>query len=254
MSSSPPSPVSACVAVAAGLLALACGEADSDGGPPQAPDQGTGAAGAGATDPGLGAGAQVSDGAGGGAAGGGSGAAGSTNASNVTFGWPEGTLASGSCEPGVYTGQFTCAYAQGVDCAANTGGLPFTGPIAITLVPSENGEFLEVSDGTLSGESAGFVFGGPITGELSCLSRFFEGGTVGKYDLAGAGAFGGDLYGPLTAVYEPQPPSLVNGTWCMTMTQPGTPQGDPCAQIPTGQPGSCLVGSCKGGWQAVLTP
>jgi len=177
---------------------------------------------------------------------------------HITF--PDGSLFGDAtmpseCRPGRYDGTFGCNFAFGASCSDNTGsgGLALTGPLSLTLTKGQTGEILEVSGGTLDASSGAFSLNGPLAGSLNCRSGLFQGSFDGTYSspsLPPLPGISGQLSGPIQSAYDPRKPELANGTWCLTATNPNTSRADPCADIPTGQPGSCLAGSCKGTWSA----
>ncbi len=161
-----------------------------------------------------------------------------------------------ACRPGRYDGTFSCNFAFGAACGDNTGtgGLALSGPLSLTLTEGQSGEILEVSGGTLDASSGGFTLNGPLAGSLNCRSGLLQGSFDGTYTspaLPPLPGISGQISGPIQSAYDPRKPELTNGTWCLTATNPNTSRADPCADIPTGQPGSCLAGSCKGTWNAV---
>jgi hypothetical protein len=165
-------------------------------------------------------------------------------------------VATAPCQPGVYEGTFTCNFGFGQSCTDNPGmgGLILTGPLSLKLQAS--GEFLTVSGATLNASSGGYTMTGPLDGLVDCRVKKFAGSFDGDY--AGPAIplvpTSGKVAGPVNATYDPRQPALTNGTWCFTATSPGTSRTDPCADIPSGQPGSCLLGSCKATWSAVKVP
>lgn len=90
---------------------------------------------------------------------------------DIMFEWQQTTL--DDCEAGRYEGTFTCTYVgMGQDPAM--GGVLVTGPIVMTLTESENGEFLEITDGRLDGNTAGIInFTSALSGRLNCATREF---------------------------------------------------------------------------------
>lgn len=164
--------------------------------------------------------------------------------------------ASARCEPGRFEGTFTCNFGLGQSCDQNpgTGLIMLMGVMSLTLVAT--GEFLTVSGGTLDAASGGYTLNGPLAGLVDCRVKKFGGSVEGTYSgpgIPGLPPVTGELSGPVSATYDPRGPALTNGTWCLTATNPGL-STDPCADIPPGQPGSCIAGSCKGTWSAVRVP
>jgi len=127
--------------------------------------------------------------------------------------------------------------------------------MSLTLVAT--GEFLTVSGATLNASSGGYTLSGPLTGLVDCRVKRFGGSFDGNYigpGIPGLPPFTGQLEGPVSATYDPRELALTNGTWCLTATNPGTSRTEPCADIPPGQPLSCIAGSCKGTWSAAKVP
>lgn len=165
--------------------------------------------------------------------------------------------ASARCEPGRFEGTFSCNFALGQSCDQNpgTGLIILMGIMSLTLVAT--GEFLTVSGATLNAASGGYTLSGPLAGLVDCRVKRFGGSVDGIYSGPGIPGFppvSGQLAGPVSATYDPREPALTNGTWCLTATNPNTLRTDPCADIPPGQPGSCIAGSCKGTWSAAKVP
>jgi hypothetical protein len=163
-------------------------------------------------------------------------------------------VASSRCEPGLFQGSFSCNFALGQSCEQNTGMLGFVmmGTVSLSLV--HTGEFLTVSGATLDASAGGYTMSGPLTGLVDCRVKKFGGSVDGIYSgsaIPGIPPISGQLAGPVSATYDPREPALTNGTWCLTATNPGTLRTEPCADIPPGQPLSCIAGSCKGTWSAV---
>jgi hypothetical protein len=146
---------------------------------------------------------------------------------NVRFDWPESAPSTGTCLPGTYAGQFTCEL--------NAGGIfppgVVTGPVTFRLEQSSNGEFLEIQDGTLTGQTTGVTFTSPLGGKLDCSTNTFHAdatnGTFGVPPFSGT--FGGTLDGKLD-----RPTQTLTGTWSLTATGSNVP--------------------CIGPWSAVRQP
>jgi hypothetical protein len=129
---------------------------------------------------------------------------------NVRFVWDETPVPEGPCLPGTYEGTFTCA----LEFIPGLEGFPLTGPVRFTLEQSENGEFLEVTDGLLEGEVGEIRFTANLEGALDCSSNAFEADAVdGTYtdDFLTFGVFDGTLDASLERSSQ-----LLNGTWSLT--------------------------------------
>jgi hypothetical protein len=156
----------------------------------------------------------------------------------ITFTWNEAPPAAGACQAGTYVGTFTCNYLEaGADPST---GIEVTGPVAFTLVKSQNGEFLEISQGSVDGYAAFIInFTAPLTGRLDCstnqLSASANEGTFGFGDamLLPAGTF----VGSLTGMLDPSTATL-NGQWSLMPTSLLTLGG----------------GACVGPWTATWAP
>jgi hypothetical protein len=130
---------------------------------------------------------------------------------NVHFTWPEATL-DGPCLAGTYEGTFSCALGPGL-----FGLPPFTvsGPVSFTLAESENGEFLEITDGALNGEAMGYVFSATLAGQLDCVTNEFAAdalnGTYGATGFPPGGTFAGDMAAQLDRTSQ-----TLNGQWSLS--------------------------------------
>jgi hypothetical protein len=159
---------------------------------------------------------------------------------SVSFEWPEVTPNGGkSCQAGRYAGTFSCNFVPAGADAGAANPFAITGPIEITLLETANGEFLEVSGGTLTGAALiAITFTAKVTGTLDCSTGQFDGQVYdGSYGIQPFPP-GGFFEGPTTATYSPNGPSLVNGTWNFTVLMTdGTEQG-----------------RCIGTWTAALAP
>jgi hypothetical protein len=185
-----------------------------------------------------------------GSGGAGSGAAGSTGSNgttsggslpppdpSVSFDWPA-SLPGGEddCRPGHYDGTFSCEYRM---LPTDVDPLVIVeGPISLTLERSQDGEFLEISDGQLEG-IAQFVIGfrSKLSGKLDCATHQLTADAVdglwgfGDPAVLPFGAFAGTLTGTL----EPTTGAL-DGSWNLGV-----------------DPGSG-GGACVGPWQANWAP
>jgi hypothetical protein len=86
----------------------------------------------------------------------------------VTFDWPSTMPMAGKCQPGTYSGQFSCDVDEGL-----FGKVNFTGPVSFTLTASPAGEFLEITNGMLVGNGNGIPFMGDLVGKLDCNTNAF---------------------------------------------------------------------------------
>jgi hypothetical protein len=121
-----------------------------------------------------------------------------------------------------------------------------TGPIELTLLESQNGEFLEVSGGRMDGAALlAIAFTASLSGQLDCQTGAFVGNvTDGSYGLPPPppplvpGPPFGYFEGPTHATYSPVGPALENGTWDFAVKNAaGVEQG-----------------SCAGTWNATFVP
>jgi hypothetical protein len=155
----------------------------------------------------------------------------------ITFDWQETTPGQNACQPGTYSGTFTCDYTgPGIDPAN-----PFvaTGPVVFTLQKSQNGEFLEITDGHIQGLADEiFDFHATLNGQLDCSTNMLAGMAVdGMYGLGDAnalpvGAFQGTLGGTLDRTSV-----TLSGDWNMMITD-----------------GLGADGACVGPWTATWMP
>ena len=249
------------VAVAVFAFAIACSSASNDS-PSGAPTgSGTGGAsiggawgtgganvmGAGGAAPGIG-GAQSGNGgatdAGSSTVNGGASSTGTGGDTSVVFDWPETIPGQAKpCKAGHYTGTFACNYQPAGTPDGSAGGLPITGPIDFTLQQSQNGEFLEVSGGTLDGLALLAIhFKATIVGKLSCSTGAFAGNLEnGSYAIDPFPA-GGTFVGPMSGFSSSTPPCTgicLSGNWALHET---------------GAAGTNHIGTCAGTWTATLQP
>jgi hypothetical protein len=164
--------------------------------------------------------------------------------SSVVFDWPETIPGQAKpCSAGHYTGTFTCNYQPAGTPDGSAGGLPITGPIDFTLMQSQNGEFLEVSGGTLDGLALVLIhFKASIVGKLSCSTGAFSGNLDnGSYAIDPFPA-GGTFVGPMSGFSSSTAPCTgvcLSGTWALHET---------------GAAGTNHIGTCAGTWTATLQP
>lgn len=128
---------------------------------------------------------------------------------DIMFDW-EDTMPA-KCEPGRYEGTFSCNYvAMGGD---PTMGILVTGPIVMTLTESENGEFLEITDGRLDGNTMLIInFTSALSGRLNCATREF--GARAEMGLWGPIVPVNPFDGVLEARYD-DVTSTLTGTWAL---------------------------------------
>lgn len=180
---------------------------------------------------------------------------------SVTFDWPESYgVGSGACEAGRYEGTFAGTYTGAYfgPPAGIVGGTswvpavtvpivglnPFGGPgLVFDLMEEGNGEIFRITGGTFEGTSNGFVpFHARLEGSLDCSTGKFMGDILdGEYDYAA------QIYryeGWLTADYNAQTKSLINGLW--EVWEPDT--------IPNGIGPMMSENFGSGTWQAQWVP
>lgn len=194
---------------------------------------------------GVSSGGGGADPAAGGAAGGGAAPSGMGGiGADVTFDWPETIPGQAKpCQAGHYVGTFECTYQPAGTPDGSAGGLPITGPIDFTLTQTQNGEFLEVSGGTLDGLALLAIhFKATITGSLSCGTGAFHGDLQnGSYAIDPFPA-GGTFVGPMDGFSSNTAPCTgicLSGTWALHET---------------GAAGQNHIGTCAGTWTATYKP
>ena len=162
------------------------------------------------------AGALATGGAGGaGATGGGAGSGGSPRdvRSDISFDWPEGPIKN-PCKAGVYQGNFSCTYMPG---DAGAGSFPVSGPITLKMVPSQQGEFLEVREGLLDGTAnLFFTLRAEISGRLDCRAAKFA-GNLERGVYSGFLVINGTFQGPLSSDYDRASSQFSNGVWSLAV-------------------------------------
>ena len=163
---------------------------------------------------------------------------------HVAFDWPEAIGDGGAtCKAGHYKGTFQCNFVPSLadgGTAPGTPSAPFTvtGPVELVLTESQNGEFLEVSGGTLNGSTFIITFTAKISGKLDCQTNQFAGMVSdGQYGIQPFPP-GGSFSGPTSATYSASGPALVNGSWLFAAKDA---QGN-------------LLGNCPGTWSATYAP
>ncbi len=129
----------------------------------------------------------------------------------IDFDWEE-TAPGSICRAGHYVGTFEGTWASSFTFVGVP--IPVTGNVDMWLEESSNGEFLEVSQGTISGV-ADFVFPYEvsISGRLDCRTKQFENGVLqnGIYIVPGLPPV--DWDGTVTASYDKTKGAFVNATW-----------------------------------------
>jgi hypothetical protein len=155
----------------------------------------------------------------------------------IVFDWEETRPGAGDCQAGRYAGTFTCNYTPaGADPST---AIEVTGPVEFELTRSQNGEFLEISQGRIEGFAALFVnFAAALSGKLDCSTNSLNAAAqdgifgFGSASLLPAGTFVGTLTGMLD-----RSTTTLSGQWNIT------PGGD-LAQ----------GGECIGPWTAQWVP
>lgn len=167
---------------------------------------------------------------GGGNEGGGDAAAGSSggNASSsggAPDGAAEGSMGTGTCKSGTYSGTFQCTFMFSADSggAPDASGVTITGAVSLYLAPADGGSpgFAPAS-GNFSGAASGSVnVGAVLGGVVDCGTGAFTGqltnGTYSLYIFAS-----GTFSSPLAADYDATTSSFVNGTWQLDVAGQGT--------------------------------
>jgi hypothetical protein len=159
---------------------------------------------------------------------------------NIVFQWEEtqpGTQTATDCKAGRYEGTFTCTYLMpGADPST---GIEVTGPVVFELTRSQNGEFLEISQGQLEGFAALLInFTASLTGKLNCSTNSLDAAAnqgmfgFGSAALLPAGAFAGSLTGTLDRTT-----TTLSGQWNLMLTD-----------------GLAAGGACIGPWTAQWVP
>lgn len=125
----------------------------------------------------------------------------------------------GNCKPGTYSGTFTCQAV--LDPSDPSSAIEVSGPVAFTLTKSQNGEFLEISNGRLDGFAQLFInFTSELSGRLDCgtdsLDAMAVNGVYGFGDVNAlpTGTFQGSLAGMLD-----RSSLTLSGTWMLTADQ-----------------------------------
>jgi hypothetical protein len=138
---------------------------------------------------------------------------------NLTFDWQQTRPGVGECQPGRYSGTFSCMYMQ----AAGFDPIEVTGPVDLVLERAQNGEFLEIADGRLEG-FAQLIFGftAQLAGRLDCTTNVLQAEAVdgvygfGDPNLLPFGMFAGALTGTLDRTVV-----ALDGDWDLTVVGGG---------------------------------
>jgi hypothetical protein len=150
---------------------------------------------------------------------------------------------AGQCRPGNYSGQFACNVNFGL------GMLMFGGPVEFTLAQSADGEFLQISNGTIRADdmSQSATASGTLTGQLDCSKNSFH-ATIrdGMYTVTLVnGSFLGTLDGHLDRLTE-----TLTGTWSFVPVLGNLPSGG----LPDAAAALTLPLSCQGTWSVTRDP
>jgi len=154
----------------------------------------------------------------------------------ITFDWTETKPADSTCQPGQYTGTFTCTFALTDEVAMMLGfAIELMGPVTFTLERSMNGEFLEITQGQFEAVANGFVGArAMLHGKLDCRTNHFEAtlsdGLWAFGDPAAPLIPGGMLEGLISGSYQS---NALAGMWSI---------GDP------------MLGDCDGTWNVSWMP
>lgn len=133
--------------------------------------------------------------------------------SDISFDWPEGPVKN-PCKAGVYQGNFSCTYMPG---DAGGGTFPVTGPITLKMVPSQQGEFLEVREGLLDGTAnVFFTLRAEISGRLDCRAAKFV-ATLEHGVYSGFLVINGTFQGSLSSDYDRASSQFSNGVWSLAV-------------------------------------
>src|SRR5262245_18636731 len=202
-------------------LLLSCGANDGS----NAPQLGFGGSSGGAMGDAGQAGASGNPGTGGTPGGGTSGGAGTAGTgsgsggsgappSGISFDWPETDPSKPGvkCKAGRYVGIFQGMYASPASYFPTQ--IPVSGNIEMVFAESASGEFLEISNGKLSGVSNfTYPFSADIVGKLNCKTSKLEGGYLKNGTYSGPALPPQYYEGPISADYDKLTAALVNGLW-----------------------------------------
>ena len=141
---------------------------------------------------------------------------------SITFDWPEtsqGDQSQSSCQPGTYVGTFNCS--SQLNPFDPNATIEVTGPVMFTLTKSQNGEFLEISNGHLDGYAQLIInFAAALSGRLDCSTNRFDAMAVdGVYGLGDVNALpAGTFDGSLSGTLDPST-QVLSGEWVLTGEQ-----------------------------------
>jgi hypothetical protein len=154
----------------------------------------------------------------------------------ITFEWTESQPIGTTCEPGEYTGTFSCTLTLQDELAQLLGFTTvLTGPVTLTLQRSMDGEFLEIADGQFDAVVESIIGAhASLRGKLDCRTSQFEAELFDGVWVVGDPAMpflpGGTLEGHILGTYQD---STLSGMWTIA---------DPA------------LGECVGNWDASWTP
>jgi hypothetical protein len=141
------------------------------------------------------------------------------NRSSVRFDWERTVPSGGSCEAGHYEGTFSGWYGPSIIVVADLKvipvfpvDLPDSPGLAFDLTREGTGEIFSVSNGHMNGNALGaFPIAADIVGKLDCDTMKFDAMLVnGSYFI---GPIEYNFEGPITADYDKQTHTFVNGLW-----------------------------------------
>jgi len=138
---------------------------------------------------------------------------------SITFEWSESQPVGTACEPGEYTGTFTCTMTLQDELAQLLGVMfELNGPMRLTLERSMNGEFLEIKDGQFDAVVEELIGAhASLTGKLDCRTNRFEAQLFDGVWTVGDPAMplfpGGALEGTLAGTYQD---NALAGTWSIS--------------------------------------
>ncbi len=141
------------------------------------------------------------------------------NRSSARFDWQRTMPTGGSCEAGHYEGTFTGFYSPAIIVVPDLPVIPVF-PVELPGIPGlefdllreGNGEIFNVSNGKMNGNALGaFPFTADVVGKLHCDTLKFDAKLVnGSYFI---GPLEYRFEGPITADYDKQTHTMINGLW-----------------------------------------
>lgn len=149
------------------------------------------------------------------------------NRSSMRFDWERTVPSGGSCEAGHYEGTFTGWYGPSIIVVSDLKvipvfpvDLPDSPGLAFDLTREGTGEIFSVSNGHMNGNALGaFPISAEIVGKLDCETKKFDAMLVNGSYLIGPIEY--HFEGPITADYDKQTHTFVNGLW--EVTEPENP-------------------------------